>query len=321
MNSFIKKIITNGYGLIDYVPVGIDQIKEKSLLQIGEGSTIDVSEQQFTLAYNPLVIGIVMSYQLFKTIHDEQCIIKLFFVDTGTTRKISELYLKYYKIPDGWSMDREILVLFHAQRANNYQLNWIRRNIILWLRYWSNKKARKYFGTLPYGLHKQYAAQFSFPRKVVLAAVRDGDFYNLFPIDLHGMLHDQNIYAWGIRHSNKAIPHLRNSKKIVIADVPYTSFQAIYSLGNFKANKIDGGYSSEIVSRTWQYMLPDFVLSYKEIELVHEENIGSQCLFWGRIIHEEVTKRGKALHHVHLLRFLQLQRDEKNNYSTNNKSY
>ena len=213
-----------------------------------------------------------------------------------------------------------ILVLFHAQRANNYQLNWIRRNIILWVRYWSNKKAKKYFGTLSFGLHKQYAAQFSFPRKVVLAAVRDGDFYNLFPIDLHGMLHDQNIYAWGIRHSNKAIPHLINSKKIVIADVPYKSFQAIYSLGNFKASKIDGNNAlTEIVSRTWQYMLPDFVLGYKEIELMHYENIGSQCLFWGRIIHEEATTRGKALHHVHFLRFLQLQGVEKNVYTTNYK--
>ena len=107
MKAFIKKIITNGYGLTDYVPVGIDQIKEKSLLQIGEGSTIEVTERQFTLAYNPLVIGIVMSHQLYKTIHDEQCIVKLFFVGTGTTRKISELYLKYYKIPDAWSMDHE----------------------------------------------------------------------------------------------------------------------------------------------------------------------------------------------------------------------
>jgi hypothetical protein len=318
MKAFIKKIITSGYGLIDYVPVGIDQIQEKSLLQLGDNSPIEITEQQFTLAYNPLVIGIVMSRNLYKILHSEQGAIKLFFVDTRTNRKISELNLKYYKIPDGWNMDQEILVLFHAQRANNYQLNRVRRNIILWLRYWSNKKAKKYFGTLSFGLHKQYAAQFSFPRKVVLAAVKDGDFFHLFPIDLHGMSYAQNIYSWGIRHSNKAIPHLKNSKKIVIADVPYTSFQAIYSLGNFRASNIDGDkVSAEIVSRTWQYILPDFVLGYKEIELVHDENIGSQCLFWGRIIHAETTNRGKALHHVHLLRFLQLQREEENGYSTN----
>jgi len=320
MNAFIKKIITNGYGLIDYVPVGIDHITEKSFLQVGENSCVEVTDQQFTLAYNPLVIGINMNPQLYDLVRNERHIVKLWFIDTASSKKISELYLKHYKIPNEWDRHHGLLVLFHASYAANYQLGWIRRSIILGIRYWSNKKAKKYFGTLSFGLHKQYAAQFSFPRKVVLAAVKDGDFYQLFPIDLHGTLHDQNICAWGIRHSNKAIPHLINSKKVVIADVPYTSFKAIYSLGNFSTNKEIGEKdSAKISTRTWQFMLPDFVLSYKEIELVHYEDIGSQCLFWGRVIHEETVVSGKALHHVHFLRFLQLQSQDKIQYVTNYK--
>lgn len=319
MNAFIRKIITNGYGLIDYVPVGIDHITEKSFLQLGD-SSVEVTDQQFTLAYNPLVIGINMDHQLYDVVRNEHRTMKLCFVDTLTSKRISEVHLKYYKIPNEWDRDHRLLVLFHARKAVNYQLGWIRRNIILALRYRSNKQAKKYFGSLSFGLHKQYAAQFSFPRKVVLIAVKDNNFYQLFPIDLHGALHDQNIYIWGIRHSNKAIPHLKNSKKVVIADVPYTSFQAIYSLGNFGTVKeIGEKSSSKIPSRTWQFMLPEFVLGYKEIELEYYEDIGSQCLFWGRIIHEEATGSGKALHHVHFLRFLQLQVHGKMQYVTNYK--
>lgn len=319
MNAFFKKIITNGYGLIDYVPVGIDNITEKSFLQLGD-STVEVTDQQFTLAYNPLVIGIIMDQRLYDVVRNDRRTMKLRFIDTQTSKSISEVHLKYYKIPNEWDGDHGLLVLFHARQAVNYQLDWIRRNIILALRYRSNKQAKKYFGTLSFGLHKQYAAQFSFPRKVVLIAVKDGNFYQLFPIDLHGALHDQNIYTWGIRHSNKAIPHLINSKKVVMADVPYSSFQAIYSLGNFgNIKEIGVESSSKISSRTWQFMLPEFVLGYKEIELEHYEDIGSQCLFWGRIIHEETIGRGRALYHVHFLRFLQLQAHDKMQYITNYK--
>lgn len=309
-------MVTDGYGLTDYVPVGIDQIAEKSFLQLDENVPIDVTDCQFTLAYNPLVIGIVLSDRLSEMVRgSKQSILKLYFVDVETEKKISELYLSYFKIPDGWSMDLRILVLFHVRRANNYQLDWFRRNAILWLRYWNTKKAKKYFGTLPYTLHKQYAAQFSFPRKVMLAVVKDGDFYSLFPIDLHGAVHDQNIWACGIRHSNKAVLHLKNAKKLLLADVSYTNYQAVYALGNFKTYKREENNGlEEIISRTWKYVLPHFVLGYRELELLHSENIGSQCLFWGRILHEEILKTGPALHHVHFLRFLQLQDGGKNAY-------
>lgn len=320
MKDFIKKIVTRGYSLTDYVPVGIDQIKEKSFLQLDKNPPVDVTDHQFTLAYNPLVTGIVMSPQLYEMVRSKQSIIKLYFIDVGTAKKISEIYLKYYKIPDGWNTDKDVLVLFHSQRAYNYQLDYLRRSIILRLRYWNNKKAKKYFGTLPFVLHKQYAAQFSFPRKVALAVVRDGDFYSAFPIDLHGEVRAQNICAWGIRHSNKAVPHLKNSKKLLLADVPYTSYQAIYALGNFRSYKREENNGSGItISHTWQYVLPDFILGYREIELERFENIGSQCLFWGRILHEEVVKAGAALYHIHFIRFLQLQGDDKNTYISNHR--
>lgn len=318
MKDFIKKIVTKGYGLTDYVPVGIELVREKSFLQLDKNLPIEVTNCQFTLAYNPLVVGIVMSHQLYELVRNGEHSIKLYFVDIETKKRLSELYLTYFKVPDGWNMNDGILVLFHAHSAHNYQLDCVRRNIILRLRYWSNKKAKKYFGTLPFALHEQYAAQFSFPRKVALAIIKDDDFYSAFPIDLHGAIHALNICAWGIRHSNKAVPHLTTSKKLLLADVPYAAYRAVYALGNFKAYTQQGEKDlGKILSRTWQYLLPEFVLNYREIELLHFEDIGSQCLFWGRIVHEEVVEGGPALHHVHFLRFLQLQGNETNTYVQN----
>jgi hypothetical protein len=302
LKNFFKKIISDGYDITDYVPVGVLKTEAKVFFEIDQERVTEVTDRHFTLAYNPLIVGIVLPVNWCANLPGTM---SLHFVNGTFEHKHSILYLKYFKVVFSGENHPAELVLFRATGASNYQLDWLRRSAILAWRYVQNKIAGKYFGTLSFALYKQYAAVFSFPRKVGLITVmREGSFKS-FPVDLHGKVEGTNQYVWGIRHSNSAIQSILTTKKVVISTMPYTSYRSVYSLGKFGTSD-ETPAGTPVATETWSYQLPGFISGYLEIELIHSEDIGSQRFFCGTIIFEKQFSEGRNLHHIHLLQFLQM---------------
>lgn len=299
IKNLAKSIIADGHDIVDYVPVGVAEIRSKASLELNGGLKIDVSFQHFTLAYNPLVVGVILPKNL--TAHQlEDSMLK---ISNAGKELDSVIKLQYFKNVPEAENETISFMLFKCSHAVNIQLNWFRRNIILWWRYLNNRSAKKYFNTLPYSLHLQYAAIFSFPRKVGLATVKHNGEFKSFPIDLHGAIQETNQYVWGIRHSNSANASILTSEKIVISDIPYASYKSVYALGKFKSHekKIEEG---PVATALWHFELPGFISAYKEIELIHSEDIGSQRLFLGTVRSNKKLRDCELLHHVHMLAFL-----------------
>ena len=294
ISSLLKKLVTDGHALVDYVPIGLDTHLLLATLE-GHGS-IDVTDRQFTLAYNPLMVGIVIPGSFRIGNHD----LTLRF-SNPKGRVFAGLTFRFVK--DLITAEDQRFVLLQAVGSFNLQLSFFRRQAILLSRYLINRRRGKYFGTLPFALHRQYAAAFSFPRKVMLAVVADGENFLSFPIDLHGDVFD-GYYVWGIRHSNKANALIAQTRRVVLCDVPFTALDRVYHLGKFKAAQSHEELPV-IISKNYQYALPGFVSGYRELALERSEDIGSQQLFIGRPIFLESKIHPPLLHHVHLLQYLE----------------
>src|SRR5688500_8617773 len=92
MKAFIKDIVANGYDITDYIPVGLSETKNSALLTI-KGKSFDITDKHFTLAYNPLVIGIILPVDTFSKSPDGA---ELSITDGG--HKQSRLILKFFKV-------------------------------------------------------------------------------------------------------------------------------------------------------------------------------------------------------------------------------
>jgi hypothetical protein len=294
---WLRRILTGGPTLVDYVPIGLKDIDVKATLT-SKDLAVDVTDDHFTLAYNPLVIGIVLPVSF-----DIEQNARLIFADESG-QSFAGLDLKYFKLAEAVSTRTHHLFLFHVKGSSCKQLNSIRRNVILGTRFFINRRAGKFFGSLSYSLHRHYAAAFSFPRPVSLVTVKNGSGFKSFPVDLHGKLKGSDFCVWAIRHSNNNNDHILKTGKVILSKVPFDSYQKVYQLGKFgKAQAVQP--DQLIVTKCWSYEVPEFVSKYMEIEVLGSDDIGSQRLFVGKVISEMNLKNDSQLHHVHLLQYLE----------------
>ncbi len=306
MKHVLKKWLTKGYPLRDYFPVAnIDDNQHVNVIaHLPSGVNLNVTDQQWTLAYNPLMIGILMPKEMENELRKASMQLKYHWSSSnGTVQadKLSEIDVQYEETID-ITFNDSVLILFKATRARNFQLSLLRRAIILYKLYTLSKKRAKYFNTLSFDLYRQYVAQFTYPRKVMMIAVEHQGTSHFFPVDLQGRI--STLYFFGLRHSNRIISILQQIRKVVICFVPASEHKTLYYLGKFSE---ESKKSSIIFKKTslFDFKIPEFVSGYYEIELINDHNIGSQQLFTGKIVNEQSPSSNSVfLYHVHMLQFL-----------------
>jgi len=306
MKQVIKRWLTNGNSLRDYYPVAnIDHNSHVSVIaHMSTGVNLNVTNQQWTLAYNPIVIGILLPRA--REIEVKRSSIRLEYYWSANcsgiqSDKLSEVNLRYYETSEIATQD-DVLMLFTATDARNFQLSLLKRSILLYRLYVLCKKREKYFETLSFSLYQQYVAQFTYPRKVMMIAVEYQGNSHFFPIDLQGRV--SIFYFFGLRHSNKIISVLQQTRKVVICVVPASEYKTLYYLGKFSkdSEKKPIAFSR---SSVFGFQIPEFVSGYYEIELINDRDIGSQQLFTGKIVNAlEASPDTIFLYHVHMLQIL-----------------
>ena len=239
MKHVLKKWLTKGYPLRDYFPVAnIDDNQHVNVIaHLPSGVNLNVTDQQWTLAYNPLMIGILMPKEMENELRKASMQLKYHWSSSnGTVQadKLSEIDVQYEETID-ITFNDSVLILFKATRARNFQLSLLRRAIILYKLYTLSKKRAKYFNTLSFDLYRQYVAQFTYPRKVMMIAVEHQGTSHFFPVDLQGRI--STLYFFGLRHSNRIISILQQIRKVVICFVPASEHKTLYYLANFLKNQ------------------------------------------------------------------------------------
>jgi hypothetical protein len=191
------------------------------------------------------------------------------------------------------------LLLLKLKKASTCHLNFLSTQLLYRRHY---KKPEQDLEIL-----RSYSAAYSYPRKVRLVSFREGNYQNIFPMDLVGDVPQSKYYVFGLRHTNVTLERIIHAGKICVSEVPFEYKDVIYELGKHHRNQLAHSASINFLrSEKFHFPVAEWAVSYKEVEIVKTINLGSHMLLWGKKINERVLNEGACggLFHVHFLHYL-----------------
>ena len=192
------------------------------------------------------------------------------------------------------------LILLKLLKSRIYHLNWLKR-YLLFYRYYRDR-------TMPYLRFKSFVCGYSYPRRVRVVCFKQGDYYNIFPMDLLGDLHDEGRYVFGLRHSNIALQKIISAGKIVVCEFSCQYKDIVYELGKHHSGSppcLESLAFQTFPSKSFGFPVPAWVDSYTEVKISKTINLGSHMLLWGHRVDEVVfEKPSRPLYLVHFLHYL-----------------
>ena len=301
-NALIKLIF--GESIIrDYSSVSIaGEIREHVYLQ-SKHTIIDISRNQFLLSLDPVVMGVWVEKEKDILALNKNTVFKIFFdddkVDDGNIKQhavaIAELNL-FDKIEES---DGTLFLL----RMKKSEISHIHFLKILLLYYKFYRKPG-----LSFSQFKSLVTAHSYPRRVRVISFRDGDYYNIFPMDLLGDISGSKRFVFGLRHSNHSLTKIIQAKKIVVSEFSSSYKSIVYQLGKHHTSQPLAMDSLPFKTRQtdhFNFYIPGWVESYKEINIVKNINLGSHMLLWGESVNEKkLMEDSPHLFHIPFLLYL-----------------
>jgi len=166
-------------------------------------------------------------------------------------------------------------------------------------RLFNNKPGNVY---LESNLFKQVQLAYTVPRKICLITIADNGLYNLFPTDLHGEI--EGRYIISLRTGGKACQQVEQTKKILLSDIDVQFYKEIYALGknHMKDTRAYSNFSFSGSSGIFGIPIPEYAISYKELELTGSHIHGIHTLLQFKIIDEkQLSLKANTLAHIHNL--------------------
>jgi len=304
MKSLLRKIIFGDAAIREYATITIsDKIREKVYLKIG-ATTKDISQSHWLLCLDPIVFGIWIENSESTGLIDANGEYKMYFTNppgyTGKNIKANVVADLTLDVFDKIIEKEGILLLLKLRKSRIYHINFIKAHL-LFLKYY--KKPQLSFTKL-----KFFASAYSYPRRVRIISFKQNEYYNIFPMDLLGDIRHHNKYVFGLRHTNITLPKIVESKKLVVSEVSYQHKDIIYQLGSHHSTNtppVEQLPFKVIKSKNFGFYIPEWVDSYKEINIVKTINLGSHMLLWGEVLDECLLKSSTGhLYHIHYLLYL-----------------
>src|SRR5882724_5031028 len=292
MKKLIRKLFFGDAVIREYSPVAIGgEISERVYLEM-PGRILDVSQDHWLLSLEPVVLGVWIEKKEDILALDARPPCTLYFNDRGMERVHYSAHEKNIRthavaIADMDHFDKiveedGVLFLLKMRKSKIRHLNFVK---ILLLFFGFYKKPR-----LSFEQFKSLVASHSYPRRVRVISFREGEAFNIFPMDLLGDIARHRRFVFGLRHSNHSLPRIMATKKIVVSEASSGSKGMIYQLGKHHQSgpvAMDSLPFQVIRTETFGFYVPEWVLSYKEIELTRTMNLGSHMLLWGRAVNEK----------------------------------
>ena len=297
MKKLLRKIVFGDIPVSEYSTVTVpEQVIEQVLLTSGT-RRIEVSTQQWLLCLDPVIFGIWLTNRDDIAFFDKRPAYKLHFNDAAkapaTVSVVSLTFFNKINEEDG------TLLLLKLENVKERHLSLVKTLLLYYKHY---KKPEQDFYKL-----KGFAAAYSYPRKVRLVSFKEGNDFTIFPMDLVGEMRENNRYVFGLRHTNITLPKIIATKKMAISEIPYSYKDIIYKLGKHHRGPVDPTTNTMkfIETEQYQFPIPAWANSYKEIRIVKTMNLGSHMLLWGEVINQKsLSDPTGHLFHIHFLHYL-----------------
>jgi flavin reductase (DIM6/NTAB) family NADH-FMN oxidoreductase RutF len=296
MNNMLKRLLFGDGAIGEYKTITInDEIKESVYLKINN-ETVNVSQNQWLLCLYPAVFGVWLPKEDHIITEYEKTKYKMYFKGTGGNN-VAALTLNFF---DRIDENTGSLLLLKLNQSKIYHLSTI-KTWLLYLKYY--KKPQFTFNIL-----KAFVSAYSYPRKVRVISYRQNDYYNIFPMDLLGDISQVNRFVFGLRHTNASLPLIMETKKLVVSEVDFEHKEVIYRLGSHHSAvppPIDQLPFKVTNSEKFNFYIPQWANSYKEVSVLKTINLGSHRLLWGKVENECILKPPAGnLFHIHYLLYL-----------------
>lgn len=303
MKSFIRRLLVGNHIIREYATVTIpDGIQEKVYLEVN-GPLINVSHQHWLLCIEPVIFGIWIENPAHKAALHQATTCRLYFNGQPAAPNAgAEAVMRFTRLQ---TIEEETGTLFLLQQEKSfiYQLNRLKQYLVF----------RRYYrkNGLTFPRFKSFVAAYSYPRRIRVISFRQDDYYNIFPMDLLGEI-GSHRYVFGLRHSNIALNKIIATGKLVVAEAPYTQKETIYRLGTHHSSVPPSLHTLPFkvaASKHHGFPIPEWALSYREINILKTINLGSHMLLWGATADPQELQAPSS--HLYLLHFLHYLHQEK----------
>jgi hypothetical protein len=298
--DFLRTVITGLSFSQEYLCLRKEKIENGlSVFISGQDSEVEVTNNHLFLGYKPVVIGIFCegsNKDLLDRISLERLTLQL-KNNSLTTKVIATLSLKRGEVISIGSFQITLFLGVEGKHEFISPLHqWINRCL-------EKLRSRKSGNVnLPGNLYDQVRIAYSIPRKISVVSVAENDKMNLFPTDLHGPAGD-HFYLESLRLGGMANEQVENQKKIVISEVPSSSYRNVYGLGKKHMKEMTSVNDFEIhktPSRVFNLPLPAEVTNYYELERVEFYDIGIHRIHLFKILNKEsIDSKNDTLSHIH----------------------
>ena len=267
------------------------EVEEKVLLKT-TGSEIDITETHSMICLDPFCLSIWLPLDQAKSIETQTATVQ-FTKGEKRNAAICVSLIDTIDTPKGF------LLLYKIERVKNYQLTFLPR--VLLFGYFLRSTTSTYFS------RKVISALYSYPRKIIIVSYADGDYYNIFPMDIQGYIEKEDLYILGLRTTNLTLNKILEAKKVVICDTHTIDINTVYNLGKHSSRAptpIKELAFSTTRSKVFGFPVPDFSGSYKEVEIIGNRTMGYHMLLIGKVInYQKIEENPSSLYHVGFLQF------------------
>lgn len=300
MNKLIRKIFFKGNKITTFLITRLteNEVEEKVFLSYGK-HMVDVTKNHGMICLDPFCIAVWLPHDKVSLINTQAATMK-FKKGDKINAAIKVSYIEKIETAKG------ALLLYKIEKVSNYQLNPLHRLIFFAYLLRSPKNT--------YQSRRVISALYSYPRNIIIVSYQDKDYYNIFPMDIHSYLEEEGLYILGLRTTNVTLNKILEAKKVVVCDTDQVDINTVYNLGKHSSNSPtpkDQLSFKTTESEMFGFPVPDFVGSYKEIEIIHHRKMGFHMLMVGKVINsKKIRENTSSFYHVGFLQF------QKSNYKS-----
>lgn len=287
MKQKLIKLLFKENEIRQYLTYSIDKSKiTEQVSLISQSGVQIISQNQFVFCQVPFLIGIYT-----KKMEAEK--IQLVLTKRNKKQSTSKLTkLNSFKLNHGF------LEIFKHTKTIYHHIGYLRQKLIL-LYFYLKQKQKVQYSEL-----SGFCAFYNYPRKVIISCYGNEKDYNFFPMDLVGYISSENKYILGLRNSNKTLAKFLFSKKIVVADIDAKFKNQIFKMGAHHSSTpptLDNFDFTFCKSEKHNFIVPNIVSNYKELEIVSHKNLGSHTIMICEIVNEKIfDTKCTSLYHKHI---------------------
>jgi len=151
-------------------------------------------------------------------------------------------------------------------------------------------------------LYRQVQIAYAIPRSISLITIGNEGLFNLFPTDLNGQV-DEEHYIISLRTGGKALEQVEKICKVLLSEVDAQACKTVYIQGknHMQEMKPPSGFPfSHLLSATFNWPLPEKVVSYKELIFTGGFVLGIHKILLFKIIsYHQIQPGTSTLAHIH----------------------